>query len=128
MFSFLPRISGYGLVAKGLKYAYYGHELVSLLVNADMLTALAPVMEGLREFNIKGPNGLLAVYYLACHHDLQRKIDPRLEASGHGPTAPGVAVAPAAPALVADTRRYIAPVPRFLFLSFPAHKLCTPRP
>jgi len=86
---------GYGLVAKGLKYAYYGHELVgphsfflvaasphactthaslnkvSLLVNADLLTALAPVMDGLREFNIKGPNGLLAVYYLACHHDLQ---------------------------------------------------------
>jgi len=26
---------------------------VSLLVNADLLTALAPVMDGLREFNIK---------------------------------------------------------------------------
>ena len=47
---------------------------MNLLVNADVLQALGPVMEALKEFNISGPNGLLAVYYLACNNDLQRYL------------------------------------------------------
>ena len=60
------------LSIQGLKYAYYGKELINLLVNADVLQTLGPIMEALKEFHISGPNGLLAVYYLACNNDLKR--------------------------------------------------------
>jgi len=56
------------------------------------------------------------------HRDLpssvsQRKIDPHIEARGHTtrPSPPAVS-APAAPALVADTRRYLGPA-QWLYLA-----------
>ena len=49
----------------------------------------------------------------------QRKIDPHIEARGHTTTtlpSPPAASAPAAPALVADTRRYLGPA-QWLYLA-----------
>ena len=48
-----------------------------------MLFFLGPVFEALNHFGIKGPSGLLAVYYLACSNDLRRKIDPQNESRGY---------------------------------------------
>jgi len=57
------------------------------------------------------------------HHDLppsvsQRKIDPHIEARGHHttPPSPPAVSAPAAPALVADTWRYLGPA-QWLYLA-----------
>lgn len=39
---------------------------------------VGPVYESLGVFGVKGPSGLLAVYYLACNNDLKMKIDPQV--------------------------------------------------
>lgn len=38
---------------------------------------------------ITGPNGVLRVYYLGCHYELQRKLDHTAEFLGHSVGSPG---------------------------------------
>ena len=57
--------------------------ILTILLYFILNLYLGPVFEALNHFGIKGPSGLLAVYYLACSNDLRRKIDPQNESRGY---------------------------------------------
>lgn len=58
---------------------------------------------------MKGPSGLLAVYYLACNNDLKMKIDPQIEARGHEDGDPGVVNGKCSIKLLEYAKRYVGP-------------------
>lgn len=58
---------------KAMKYAYYSHELITMLISSDMFAVLAPLMDQLKLYEITGPTALLNLYYLGCKHTLEHK-------------------------------------------------------
>jgi hypothetical protein len=72
---------------KVIKIAAMGTGALSVVLQGDVAKVLYPLMECLKQFGIEGhpfssasplslvgPNGLLRVYYLGCHHQLQRIV------------------------------------------------------
>jgi hypothetical protein len=74
-------LSGYSMAYKAVKYAYYSHELVNLLIKGGLSVLLLPLMESLKEYGITGPTAILRVYYLGCKHSLTHKINSSIPKS-----------------------------------------------
>eukprot|EP01034_Spumella_vulgaris_P032631 gene32631-40264_t len=74
-------MSGYSMAYKAVKYAYYSHELVNLLIKGGLSVLLLPLMESLKEYGITGPTAILRVYYLGCKHSLTHKINSNIPKS-----------------------------------------------
>lgn len=69
-------VSGYSMTFNAIKYLYYGSEIVNKLIAGDLLSVLGPLIEALRVFDVKGPTGVLNLYYLSCSHVLNSKSNP----------------------------------------------------
>ena len=77
-------VIGYKKYIKLITYVAEGHGVLSLLLQNDFVSLLYPLMELLEGFGIQGPEGLLRVWYYACHCELQRKMDVDCELRGLG--------------------------------------------
>lgn len=64
------------LTVKAIRFALYGSQIMQMIVPEDISVILSPVMEGLQAFGVKGPEGILRLYYLGCHHELMRRLHP----------------------------------------------------
>ena len=60
--------SGFGTAFLAVKYAYAGKEIVSNLIAGQCLDVLGPIYEALGVFGIKGPEGVLNLYYLGLSY------------------------------------------------------------
>lgn len=67
------------LTTVAIRYAFYGTHLLSYIVPEDVYVILTPLMEGLQAFGVRGPTGILKLYYLGCYHERERKMNPALE-------------------------------------------------
>ena len=64
------------LTVKAIRFALYGSQIMQMIVPEDISVILSPVMEGIQAFGVKGPEGILRLYYLGCHHELMRRLHP----------------------------------------------------
>jgi hypothetical protein len=94
-------VSGYSVAYNTLKYIYYGSEIVNRVIAGDLLTVVGPVSEALDVFGIRGPTGVLNVYYLGCQHVLDYQMDPSVESNDHEKGVDGV-VSISCPTLLID--------------------------
>lgn len=80
-----------------MRFAFYGSQMLRMVVPEDAYVILAPVMEGMQAFGVKGPSGILRLYYLGCAHERERKMNPAEEYADRVADAQGVvhAVCPA---------------------------------
>lgn len=107
-------VIGYKQYIKVITYVAEGHGVLSLLLQNDFVSLLYPLMELLEGFGIKGPEGLLRVWYYACHCELQRKMDLDSELVGLGleggaGEAPGVLASTCPQSLLDYVGQYMGP-------------------
>lgn len=76
---YAANIIGYKQYIKLITILAQGHGIFSLLLANDYISLLYPLLEMLEGFGIKGPDGLLRVWYYACHCELMRKMDVDFE-------------------------------------------------
>lgn len=83
-------VSGFSATFSLLKYAYIGGEIVKKIISSDLLEVLSPLMDSLSQYGIKGPRGILRLYYLGCQHVKEHINDLSLEYASFVGTAEGV--------------------------------------
>jgi len=113
-------VAGLGFYYTALKYAYYGREFYSLILKEDVVNALTPVVENLKEFKVLKSNSdykaLIYLYYLGCKHELERKIDPTIEFKGHELGDEGI-ISHNCPGEILDDLAEYLPAAQFLYAS-----------
>ena len=67
------------LTTRAVHIAAFGTQILSFIVPEDIYVILAPLMEGLSAFGVRGPTGAAKVYYLGCYHERERKMNPSTE-------------------------------------------------
>ena len=72
---YAANVIGYKQYVKIITYVAQGHGIFSYLLENDYVSLLYPLLELLEGFGIKGPDGLLRVWYFACRCELQRKLN-----------------------------------------------------
>jgi len=77
--NYVASVTGYQQYIKIITVLAQGHGIYSLLLANDYVSLLYPLLEMLEGFGVKGPEGLLRVWYYACHCELQRKMDVDFE-------------------------------------------------
>lgn len=69
-------------VFKAAKYAAMGTAMIGMLIAADLMPVLVPLMESLKRHGFTGPTALINLYYLGCRHTMlaqQRRIPRSLD-------------------------------------------------
>lgn len=71
--------TSFSMALKAAKFAFYGSELLQIVLEGDMYSVLSPLLGSLKAYGIDGPTALLRLYYLGCKHTLEVKqcITPR---------------------------------------------------
>jgi len=72
-----------GLVVKAVKYAYLGQELYKLILDSDIFKHIEPIIDTLMKQGLTSKLDQkklpIYLYYLACSHQLEFKINPTRE-------------------------------------------------
>jgi hypothetical protein len=89
-----------------IRFALYGSQILSYVVPEDIYVILVPLMEGLQAFEVKGPSGVLKLYYLGCFHERERKMNPELEFAHRKPGDEGIVDSPCGEDLLDLCGRY----------------------
>ena len=79
-----------GLMVKAVKYAYLGKELYKLILDSDIFKHIEPIIDTLTKQGLTSKIDQkkipIYLYYLACSHQLDYKINPTREVYGSNPT------------------------------------------
>lgn len=117
----LASLTGYSTAINAIKMLYAGNEIVNKVIAGDLLLGIMnPLMEALGVFDIKGPKGVLDLYYLSCKHVLDVKVNPQLAWQGHNDGDIGVISSSCPQSLVDYAGRYISIAQCLYACSLPA--------
>lgn len=117
---YASQIVGYDIYFKAIKYAAMGTGAMTVLLQGDTAKVLYPLMECLKQFGVEGPTGLMRVYYLGCHYQLQRQLDLCLESVGHAQGDRGVLQQSCPLSLLDYVGRYSGPAQWLYSASLPS--------